>query len=137
MTYDDAGWHTDSVKDLGLPEEAAGTHISMFMAWLALHDLVSEKSAARARGLRDRSITPDRYLFDSCCGEINAGWLNETGREFTAAAYKHYLAMYEYFPPVAAFDSTYETPASWETYDAIAGEIDGLFHEWRRSRGYS
>ncbi|MEV0295304.1 hypothetical protein [Nocardia sp. NPDC050710] len=131
MTYDDAGWHTDSVVDLGLPLAAAGTHIAMFMAWLVLHDLATEDQSTRGRGLRDRSVTPGQYLSSDCCGEIDPFMLNDTGNAFTKAAYRSYLGAYLGIPVIASLDSSYEAPDSWQTYDAVAEEIDRLFRMWR------
>ena len=36
MTYDDAGWHQDSVGEHGLDPDCTATHIGMFFAWLVL-----------------------------------------------------------------------------------------------------
>ncbi|MFB7875151.1 hypothetical protein ACFC06_07845 [Nocardia sp. NPDC056064] len=130
MTYDDASWHSDSVHDLGLDPEAAGTHIAMYMAWLVLHDQATAEMTARAGGLRDRSITPGSFLFDQCAGEIDSSMLTESGAAFTAATYRMYLGAYEYIPGVAAYDPMYSAPDSWEIYDAVAPEITQLHRDW-------
>jgi hypothetical protein len=135
MTYDDAGWHRDSVAELDLPESAAGTHIGMFMVWLVLHGLVTEEQRVSVRGLFDRSITPGEYLFEACCGEINSAMLNETGDAFTKAAYDTYGEAYESLPSDAAYHSSYAVPDSWETYDLISPSIDRLFAQWRSMLG--
>ncbi|MCX4095813.1 hypothetical protein [Nocardia sp. alder85J] len=137
MTYDDAGWHDDAMAELDLPCEAAGTHIGMFMAWLTLHDLVDSEFAATGSALRDRSTTPGRYLIDHCARELNSSMLTDAGKEFTAWAYELYYRAYPSIPAVAALESIYHAPDSWETYDTVAVEIDRLYLEWQQQRGDS
>ncbi|BDU05857.1 hypothetical protein GV791_06905 [Nocardia cyriacigeorgica] len=135
MTYDDAEWHCDSVSEFDLPGEAAGTHIGIFMAWLVLHDLASPEYAQRGWVLHARTSTPGEFLFASCCGQIDPGMLTVTGNAFIDDAYRAYLRMYDNIPEVAIHDNMYAAPDTWQLYDAVAQEIDGLFQEWVRYRG--
>ncbi|MFV8165502.1 hypothetical protein ACNQVK_25980 [Mycobacterium sp. 134] len=129
MTYDDAGWHYDTAIENGLQPAAAGTHIGMFMAWLALHGMAQPDYAPSE--LHERTITPGEYLRRHCVAQIDPFMLTDTGNAFTSAAYRPYLRQYRDVPAVARHDSTYETPDTWDTYDEVAVLIDALYAEWR------
>ncbi|BBZ15130.1 DUF7832 domain-containing protein [Mycobacterium branderi] len=126
MTYDDASWHHDSVIENGLEAHHAATHIGMFFAWLAHHDMV-DPSFRDVSPLIDRTVTPGRFLIDHCCGEIDEFMLTKRGAAFTAAAYGPYAKAYDRIPEVARHDVSYAAPDSWELYDAVAPQIDEAY----------
>lgn len=129
MTYDDAEWHYDSVRELDLDVTAASTHIGMFMAWLALHDLT--QSDCNPAELHTRAITPGDYLRRYCVNQIDPSMLTDAGNSFTTAGYEIYLKWYRNVPAVARHGERYGEPDTWETYDEVAGMIDELYAEWR------
>ena len=129
MTYDDAGWHWDSVRELDLDDTAASTHIGMFMTWLALHDLA--ESDYNPAELHTRSITPGEYLRQHCVDQIDPSMLTDVGNAFIEAGYGIYLKWYRYVPAVARNGERYGEPDTWETYDEVAQMIDELYAEWR------
>lgn len=128
MTYDDAGWHHDSAIENGLAPAAGGTHIGMFMAWLALHGMAQPDYAPTE--LRARRITPGEYLRRHCVDQIDPFMLTDNGNAFASAAYRAYLRRYRDVPAVARYDSTYETPDTWDTYDDVSALIDALHADW-------
>ncbi len=131
MTYDDAEWHYDSVRELDLDVSAASTHIGMFMAWLALHDMTqSDRNPAE---LRSRTITPGDYLRQYCVNQIDPFMLTETGNAFAEAGYGIYLTSYRNVPAIARHGQRYGEPDTWETYDEVAQMIDEMYAEWRSS----
>ncbi|MEX3644962.1 DUF7832 domain-containing protein [Mycolicibacterium porcinum] len=133
MTYDDAGWHYDTVGEHGLPLDNAATHIGMFFAWLAHHHMVDPDNGDVAP-LLNRSVTPGRFLRERCCGEINSSMLTPPGAAFTEAAYSSYLRAYRYIPTIAAYDVSYAAPDTWEVYDALAPELDEAYRVFKSTR---
>ncbi len=130
MTYDDAGWHQDSVGEHGLDPDCAATHIGMFFAWLAYHDLVDTERTNTAP-LLARSITPGKFLIDHCCGEINSADVTARGAAFCEAAYRQYLRVYDAIPEIARCEVSYAAPDTWETYDAVAPVIQEAYEVFR------
>ncbi|MUM18132.1 hypothetical protein FZI91_03230 [Mycobacterium sp. CBMA271] len=133
MTYDDAGWHYDSVGDLGLPYEAASTHIGMFMAWLALHDMLSPAQTDGLSELSGRLITPGEYLRDHCVNQIDPFMLNSEGNAFAEAMYKTYLKRYGGLPALSSYGSTYEASDTWLLYDEVDELMMQLYGQWKLS----
>ncbi|MFZ2509540.1 MAG: hypothetical protein WAW85_00390 [Gordonia sp. (in: high G+C Gram-positive bacteria)] len=129
MTYDDAGWHSDTAADLGLGEEASATHIGMFFAWLAVHRQTAPGYTDTA-ALLARTITPGAFVIERCDGQIDPSMLTDRGQDFTAAIYEAYMEAYE---PIAASlgdGESYAAPDGWGTYDAVAPLIDELHARW-------
>ncbi|MGV0654938.1 hypothetical protein ABQE48_13825 [Mycolicibacterium thermoresistibile] len=129
MTYDDAGWHYDSVIEQGLPLGQAATHIGMFFAWLAHRNMV-DPDFTDITPLIARTMTPGQFLTARCAGEINSSMLTPRAAAFTEAAYRNYLNSYGDLPYIAKFDGTYVVPDTWETYDAVAPLIDEIKLAW-------
>jgi hypothetical protein len=103
----------------GLDHECGATHIGMFFAWLANHGMV-DPNFTDVAALKNRTVTPGRFLLDHCAGEIDSFML-------TAAAYKPYVATYQYIPAVACYSTSYAAPDSWELFDAVAPNIDETY----------
>lgn len=130
MTYDDAGWHQDTVGEHDLDPDCAATHIGMFFAWLAHNDLVDTERTNTAP-LLARSITPGKFLIDHCCGEINSADVTPRGAAFCEAAYRQYLRVYDAIPEIARYEVSYAAPDTWETYDAVAPVIQEAYEIYR------
>lgn len=133
MTYDDAGWHYDSVGDLGLPYEAASTHIGMFMAWLALHEMTSSNRRDGLDELRNRTIVPGEYLRRYCVDQIDSFMLNDEGNAFAEAMYKVYMAGFERLSILEPYGSTYEAPDTWRVYGEVDELLTQLYTQWKLS----
>ncbi|KXP04469.1 hypothetical protein HWD35_13215 [Tsukamurella tyrosinosolvens] len=139
MPYDDAGWHYDSVGELGLPYENAATHIGIFLAWMRAHgmspgyttDFDEVRFFPGLEDLDERRTTPGRYLLAHRCGEINVGDFTPDGNAFAAEAYSSYLRSYRNVPAVATYESTYAAPDTWELYDAVAPMLDEMYAAWK------
>lgn len=138
IKYDDADFHSDGDFPEGLPDEAGGTHIGMFLAWALLSGLGGklhmEECAEGVVGLRKRTLTPGEYLFTYCDGELTDQELGEEGNAFAIAYYKHkdfrYYADYEQAVG-SAVSSLYEVPDGWATYDKLSPMLDRRLSEWR------
>ena len=129
MTIDDAGWHYDTCSEHDLDDSCAATHIGMFFAWLAHHDLAAP-GRIDITALRDRSMTPGAFLLARCGGEISGFMLTPKGLAFSQAAYRAYLGAYRRIPEVAAYPVTYAAPDTWETYEAVAPVISEAYQEY-------
>lgn len=126
MTIDDAGWHYDTCSEHDLDYSCAATHIGMFFAWLAHHDLTApDKFDITA--LQDRSVTPGAFLGAHCGAEISGSMLTPEGLAFSKATYRAYLGAYRRIPEIAAYPVTYAAPDTWETYDAVAPVISEAY----------
>ncbi|AKS32329.1 hypothetical protein [Mycolicibacterium goodii] len=133
MTYDAAEWHRESVIEHDLRPTAASTHIAMFMAWLALHELTRPKFA-RAE-LLARIISPGQYLRHFCRDQFDESMLTDTGNAFTKAVYEQYRAEYAKLPVAAQSDSFYGAPDNWDTYEEVATLVNHLFRAWQNRSG--
>ncbi|WP_396908026.1 hypothetical protein [Mycolicibacterium sp.] len=133
MTYDDAGWHYDTVSEHGLDYSCAATHIGMFFAWLAHHGLVNTAEVDIAP-LLDRAATPGAFLLSHCCGEIDACMLTAQGASFCEAAYGPFMRMYDMIPEIARYPVIYAAPDTWSIYDAVAPVIDEAYAEFSTMR---
>ena len=125
MTYDDASWHYDTCSEHDLDYACAATHIGMFFAWLAHHDLAN-RDAVDIASLLDRSVTPGAFVL-RIGGEIDRFMVTKHGDAFCKAAYRAYLGMYEYIPEIAQYPVSYAAPDTWATYDAVAPVIQEAY----------
>ena len=130
MTFDDAGWHYDTVGEHQLDSSCAATHIGMFFAWLAHHDLV-DPNGIDITPLLDRSVTPGAFLLRHCAGEIDDFMLTDQGVAFCEAAYSPYLRVYDTIPEIARYPVSYAAPDTWSTYDAVAPTIQQAYDAFR------
>ncbi|MCS3782289.1 DUF7832 domain-containing protein [Tsukamurella ocularis] len=144
MTYDDAGWHSDTTAELGLPEEAANTHIGMFYAWARARGLTSGTHLEHGVDgpvpdpelhlLDDRALTPGAYLERHLAGQLDPGSFTAEGRRFVEAKYSDYLGAYDRIPVVVDAENMYAVEDSWRLYNAIEPVLDELYALWRGSR---
>ncbi|CAM3855713.1 DUF7832 domain-containing protein [Tsukamurella ocularis] len=144
MTYDDAGWHSDTIAELDLPEEAASTHIGMFYAWARARGLASGThlehgvDGAVPDGslhlLDDRSMTPGAYADTHLAGQLDVSAFTAEGQAFTEAAYRAYLEAYDRIPPVTSAENMYAAADTWLLYNAVEPVLDELYAAWRSRR---
>jgi hypothetical protein len=135
--YDDATWHSGGEFPSDLPDEAGGTHIAMFVAWALLSELGGELHLSELdggiKGLRDHTVTPGEFLFESCDGKFTDEDLNELGNAFAVAYFQRKTRGYvfDYEKTLRGkLPSTYHVPDSWKTYDKLSPVLDRRFGEW-------
>lgn len=143
MKYDDAeylflNFETD------LDNNAAGTHLGMYLAWSVLRGLGgSSFEDDGARGLVDRLkaqlITGATLLWDCCDGKLMSDDFNEIGNAFTAAYFeKFYVRDYERvfqkdFPDTGhQTDDFCSIPDTWANFERMAAVLDQRFAQWRK-----
>ncbi|HEY0065014.1 MAG TPA: hypothetical protein VGC21_23045 [Telluria sp.] len=95
MKYDDAEYFFLNFETDTLENEAGATHIGMFMAWIILHELVSEDHRARhgdeLAQLKARQITGAQFVVDQLDCKLMDCDLSELGKAFAASYYaSHY-----------------------------------------------
>jgi hypothetical protein len=145
-SYDNAGWHYGGTFPSDLPEEAGGTHIGMFLAWMWLHGLESETVRQELKGelalLRRRQKTPGDFLMNVLGEKLVAEDFSEEGNAFIKAyyddekgAYGRFIEDYSEVFDVDLLPSIYHVADNWENYDKLAKIIDGRFDDWKRKRG--
>ncbi|MDR2293809.1 MAG: hypothetical protein LBE05_01180 [Microbacterium sp.] len=137
--YDDASWHYGGIYPADLPDEAAATHIGVFVAWCLLNgyldDEAAEDFADELEDLRARSITPGRFLLHVMDEKFVSSDLSEGGNAFTIAYYQGSEGDSRYIDDfVAAFDTDttdiYRVPDTWDVFDRIAERIAARHAAW-------
>ena len=137
-TYDDASWHTEGDFPEDLDDQAAGTHIGMFLAWAAEHALLSanhsDDNADALRELLEREITGRDFLFDLCDGKLTEEDLGKEGNAFARSYYdKHYMD--DYVDVLGdGEDTPYHVEDSWDGFDALKEMLDDRLEAWRRKK---
>jgi len=146
MKYDDASWHYGGDFPSDLPQGAGSTHIAMFLAWAASRGLISalhiEEAPLELAQLAVRSITPVQWFTTICDEKLTAGDLDDRGNLFARAYYANDEGIHaeegsyiiDYIGLFSDFESPYEVPDTWTTFDAIARVIDRRFETWLSSR---
>jgi len=137
VKYDDASWHTGGLFPADLPPEAGATHIGMFVAWCALHDLAGDIHADALAPLQSRALTPGRWFLQACDGKFTDDDVNDDGNDFTAAYFEAEDMTYvaDYQDTLALdLDSLYRVPDTWASYDALAPVIAARFAAWQAMR---
>ncbi|NDC22377.1 hypothetical protein EBZ57_03340 [bacterium] len=72
MKLDDIDWHDGSLKK-GQPQEYAGTHISVFIRWLVVRNLINpevEFDTSAVNALKKGKMTGYAFLEQECDGKI-------------------------------------------------------------------
>lgn len=137
MSIDKAEWHTDTVPE-GLSEDAAATHIGMFVAWAVLNGHVGaahqEGSKDAMNAVRARTMTGREFFLARCDAKLTERDLDAEGVAFATSYYsKRYFKDYER-TLCADLPSLYDVTDTWENYDRIAIVLDERFETWRQRR---
>jgi hypothetical protein len=134
--YDDASWHYEGSFPDDLPDEAAATHIAVFVVWCLLNGHAGEDLEAEILDLEEREVTPGEFLVDELDEVFTSDELDDEGNAFTVAYFEGrdgdstYVADYLAELGLAAAD-IYRAPDTWETYDRLAPHLARRRAEWR------
>lgn len=144
MTYDDAEWHSDTIAESDLPEEAGSTHIGMYYAWARARELVTDTHLVHGVDgevpdgtlhlLDERAMTPGAYAETHLAGQLDVSAFTPEGQAFTESAYEAYLGAYGRIPAVASAANMYAAPDTWLLYNAVEPVLDELYALWRARR---
>jgi hypothetical protein len=133
MKLDDAEtWYLNF--ETGLPNEAGGTHIGMFLGWAIRRGLANAELAAVAPALEAGTTSGRAVLFERCDGKLMASDLGEAAAAFATAWYdQHYCAAYrdalgldESVPD--GFALADDTPGNQRLVDVV---LDQAFAQWQ------
>lgn len=148
--YIDKGdWHflAEAFPEGG-PQEKAGTHIGMYLAWIINNNLIGElyidECMTEIGMVKERIITGRTFLINECDFCLTEEEFNDEGLAFTLYYYsdnnlnndkvvKQYLMDYaEMFikEPMTFWD----VEDTWENYDKIKPVIDERFRSWKAVR---
>jgi hypothetical protein len=142
-TFDRADWYSG---DLRYPrDEAAGTHIGLFLAWAILRCRIAPAHEASdlALAVRRRTKTGRDFLFGACGGKLSDEDLNEEGAAFARVYYQDghgnirrdgYLADYERVLG-GELPDLYRVADTWPNFDLLAKVMDWRFEQWRKGHG--
>jgi hypothetical protein len=141
MKYDDAEIYFLNFETDALENEAGATHIGMYMAWMILHELVSEhlreETRAAADAVKARAISGASYVVDQLDCKLLDSDLSPLGNAFTAAYYNTaYMNDYGRCFGVSegSTDDFCSVPDTWENFDKIARVLDLRFAAWKAVR---
>ena len=136
MKYEDVSWHSgaeDYPKEL--PQEAAGTHSGMFLAWALLGGLGSTMHAGRLARLRKREVTPGAFFCAECDGKLTDEDLTREGNDFAKAYFDPESGRYvrDYDAMLCeGLPSAYHVRDTWQNFDRLKPRLDRRFAEWQR-----
>lgn len=138
MKYDDASWHYGGNFPEDLPKSFAATHIGMFVAWCLLNglsgDIYNDELAEELEQLNMRKQTPGEWFINNCDEKFTDEDLNELGNSFAQAFYDaEYLVIYENCLG-KEYDSLYEVPDTWDSYDNLSLGLKNSFNNWLQKR---
>ncbi len=142
MKYDDSeylflNFETD------LDNDAAATHIGMYLAWAILRGLGSSQferpeAVHQISALRSRQTSGGAVLLELCDGKLMSSDLNELGNAFTTAYYdrhfsKDYGRVFEPdFPDTGhPVDDLCGIADTWANFDRLAVVLDKRFAQWQ------
>lgn len=140
MIYDAADHHFNDFQT-GLRQEAAATHIGMYLAWLTLRGLGGPELQGYLDDLRARRIGCGDFLLDACDGKFTSDDVNGEGAAFTAAYYDHQFAA-DYRQVFAGeftrtghkVDDHCSIPDTWHRFDRLALVLNRRWLTWRAQR---
>ena len=132
----------------GAPQEKAGTHMGVYIAWIINNDLIgelySDECAAEIGMVKERIITGRIFLINECDFCLTEEEFNDEGLAFTLYYYsdnnlnndkvvKQYLMDYAemFIKEPMTFRDVEDTS---ENYDKIKPVIDELFRSWKAVR---
>ena len=143
MKYDDASWHYGGDFPSNLPNKAGATHIGLFVAWCRLNglgsDLHNDDLSEELEKLKQRQFTPGAWFITACDEKFTDEDLTDQGNLFADFYYydedtSNYLN--DYLDILGEdFESLYEVPDTWESYDKLASIIKNRFEEWKPTNG--
>jgi hypothetical protein len=136
IEYDLWRWHTEGAFPADQPPDQGYVHIGVFVAWLALHEMLDPDWVVKSglertvAAIRDRAATPCG-LRDPTAGRLASDMLTAEGQGFAGAYYApEYGYARDWRRVFGRQADRYAVPDNWETFDAIAPLVDGRRQQW-------
>ena len=140
MKYDDSEYFFLNFET-DLDNDAAATHIGIYLTWIILHEMIAEWHRAEdgdaLQALRERTDTPGNVVLDMLDGQLHDADINELGNRFTQWYYvAHYYNDYaaEFGVDQDSNDNFCSVPDTWSNFDRMAVRIDERFENWLKSQ---
>ncbi len=145
MAIDRMDWHYESVEDLNLPAENAGTHIGMFLTWIIENNLLGEfhtkdeTSLEYIKKVKNKKISGREFLIDMCDEKFWDEDLSEIGYKFVKDYYedddsifsnKYANYLDDYAKIFENYETTYHIENSWENYNKLQLILNQRYKEW-------
>ncbi|MGW0252666.1 DUF7832 domain-containing protein [Nocardia goodfellowii] len=128
--YDDMSWHYDGDYPDDLDEDAAATHIGMYLAWAIHHGLASQQHDHGKHDLLQQRITPGDYFRYTNTEHLTDNDFTADGNAFTADYYDSSRYLDDYEKLFRRLPSMYHAPDSWETYSRVQKQISKRYNRW-------
>ena len=115
--------------------------IACFVTWAMLNGLLGilhlEDDQALLRQLREREITPRKFLEVACDDKFWEEDLNDAGNLFARVYYPDRCGLLNYFDDYKQVFSEYAglslVTDTWKNYDKIASVVAGRYEQWKHS----
>lgn len=142
MKYDDSEYYFLNFET-DLDNEAANTHIGMYLAWALLSGLGPSGDAGREwesdiAQLRARQTTGGQLLSDRCDGKLTSAEFNDEGNAFTAGYYEQqfhhdYARVFGSQIPSTGHDADdiCSVPDTWANFSLLQPVLDRRLATWR------
>jgi len=132
IPYDRAAWHSEEVRDIGLPPLAAYIHSGMLLGWAVERDLlalpVKEKLAEHIAKFKQQCLSPAE-LFEVVGGVLEKEYFSASVRRFLDAYYDDYLK--DYRAVVQPGESDYHVEESRTNISNVSSLLDQKFLEFK------
>jgi hypothetical protein len=137
---DRADWHYGGNYPPELPQENAGTHIGMYLAWIILRGLGSKELVLHAADtynwVRNREVTGRDLLFTKLDEKFFDELLSPEGEAFTRSYYETNGYANDYDRVLGAdLPTLYHVQDTWENFDKLAPVLDERLAAWRAIGG--
>lgn len=141
MKYDDAEYFFLNFETDTLENEAGATHIGMFMAWMILHEMVSDwhrdEDADAIAKVKSHEITGAQFVIDWLDCKLLDDDLSDLGNAFAASYYESgYYG--DYMEAMGINNETADdfcrVEDTWANYAKIARVLDQRFDAFKKAR---
>jgi hypothetical protein len=132
VRYDSPEHHLGPGFPKNLPEEAAATHIGMFLAWVIVNELegqdLKEYSSDLLEKVRRREITGRDFFLEVCDMRLWTSDLNEQANQFAEKYYVTGAYFVDYEKTLAkGLKSIYHVENNWKNFDLLAPILNDRF----------
>jgi hypothetical protein len=141
MKYDDAEYFFLNFETDDLENEASATHIGMFMAWMILHEMVSdrhrEEDADAIAKVKAREMTGAQFVIDALDCKLLDDDFSDLGNAFAASYYEtdYYR---DYMEAMGVDNETADdfcrVADTWANFAKIARVLDLRFDAFKKAR---
>ena len=136
FVYDKAKYHEGSCVKMHIPREQSFVHTGLFVAWLAIHDLLSKKfeyDSSVIAAIKSRSAARTN-LYEWCDGVLDDEMLSAEGNKFSRSYFDFDKGEYikDYMRYVSkGMPSEFHVSNTWTSYDRWEPVIDARYRQFK------